>query len=92
MHAVVTNVTIASGQSEGAKKALNTDVVPRVRQAPGFVKGFWALRADGAQGLSMVVFQSKEQAETAAGMVRNGPVPPGVTLSSVEVREIVAEA
>ena len=31
-------------------------------------------------------------AETAAQMVRSGPMPAGVTIGSVEVREVVADA
>ena len=40
----------------------------------------------------MAVFRTKQDAENAMTMVRNSPPPPGVTLNSVEVREVVAEA
>ena len=92
MYAIVTNVSIAPGQVEGSRKALNEQVVPRVKQAPGFVRAYWTIREDSAQGTSMIVFKTKQDADAALAMVRNSPPPPGVTISSAEVREVVAEA
>src|SRR4029453_14801660 len=40
MHAVVSNVSIQAGQFEAARKMLSEEVVPRIRKAPGFVKGY----------------------------------------------------
>jgi len=92
MYAVVTNVSIAPGQFDGARKTLNEQVVPRLKQTQGFVKGFWTVRDDSSQGTSIAVFKTKQDAESAMGMVRNTPAPPGVTVNSVEVREVIAEA
>ena len=92
MHAVIVNVSIAPGHFEASQKVLREQVVPRVKQAPGFVKGYWTVRDDSASGTSMAVFGTKQDAENAMTMVRNSPPPPGVTLNSVEVREVVAEA
>ena len=92
MYAVVVNVSIAPGQFEASQKVLREQVVPRVKQAPGFVKGYWTVRDDSAQGTSMSIFRTQRDAENAMTMVRSSPPPPGVTLNSVEVREVVAEA
>jgi hypothetical protein len=92
MHAVVVTVRIVPDRFEESHKALKEQVIPRVRQAPGLVKGFWTVSPDKTKGLSMVVFQSQQQAETAANGVRSNPLPPGVTLDTMEIREIVAEA
>jgi hypothetical protein len=92
MHAVIGTVTIAAGQTDAARKSLNDDVVPRVKSAPGFVKGYWAASADGAHGTSMLLFKTKQDADNAANMARTSPRPPGVTLDSVDVREVIAEA
>jgi hypothetical protein len=92
MHAVVVTVKIAAGQSDNARKSLQSDVVPRVKQAPGLVRGYWTLSDDAMNGTSVVVFESKAQADAAAQMVRQQPPPGGVTLNSVEVREVVAHA
>jgi hypothetical protein len=92
MYAVIVNVSIAPGQFEASRKVLREQVVPRVKQAPGLVKGYWTVRDDSTQGISMAVFRTKQDAENAMAMVRNSPPPPGVTVNSVEVREVVAEA
>ena len=92
MHAVFTTVRIAAGQFDSARKTLKDDAVPRASQAPGFVKGYWTTNADRTEGTSLVVFQTRENADAAASMARSMAPPAGVTITSVEVREVVAEA
>jgi hypothetical protein len=92
MYALVSTVRIAAGQFETSSKALRTDVIPRVSKAPGFGKGVWTINADKTQGHSVVLFSSKEQADTAAQMARSGPMPGDVTLAYLEIYEVVAEA
>jgi heme-degrading monooxygenase HmoA len=87
MHAVVVQVTITDPES--SEPALREQVVPRVSQAPGFVAGYWT-RKDNT-GLSMTVWESEEAASSAGEMVRS-TAPEGVTVESVEVREVVANA
>ena len=91
MHAVVVSVTIAPGQFEQSQTALHTQVLPRVKQAPGLVHGYRTVSADHLHGGSMAVFDSKEHADAMVAMIRQQPVPPGVTFNSVEVREVVAD-
>ena len=90
MHATVVTVDIAN--FETARKALMEEVVPRARKAPGFLKGYWTVRSDTTQGLSFLVFDTKEHAEGAAQMVRSTQPPPGVKLNSVDIREVIADA
>ena len=87
MHAVVVRVKI--NNSDGAEERLRNDVVPRVSQAPGFKAGYWTRRDDG--GLSMLIFESEENARAAADRVPEN-IPEDVTLQDVEVREVVASA
>ena len=87
MHAVVVNVTISD--PEASEVALRDQVVPRVSQAPGFVAGYWTRKGNG--GLSMSVWDSEDAANSASEMVRS-VAPEGVTVDSVEVREVVASA
>ena len=87
MHAVVVNVTI--DDTEASEVALREQVVPRVSQVPGFVAGYWT-RKDNS-GLSMSVWESEDAANSASEMVRS-VAPEGVTVDSVEVREVVASA
>ncbi|MGH2627399.1 MAG: hypothetical protein ACRDHY_12195 [Anaerolineales bacterium] len=87
MHAVVVRVTISD---EGAGvAALRDKVVPQISQAPGFVAGYWTRKEN--TGLSMIVFESEDAARAASERIP-GTVPEGVTLESVEVREVVANA
>ena len=92
MHALYATVTIAEGQGDAAQKALKEQVVPRVRSAPGFVKGIWTVSPDRRSGASIVVFKTEQDANNAAQMARSNPTPPGVTLGSVAVCEVAAEA
>ena len=87
MHAVIVRVTL--NDVEAATSALHERVVPEVSQAPGFVTGHWT-RKDNS-GLSMVVFESEEAANSASERLKS-TVPDPVTLESVEVREVVAHA
>jgi hypothetical protein len=50
--------------------------VPRVSQAPGFVAGYWTRADDGSNGLSMLVFESGDNARAAADMIREGAERP----------------
>ena len=92
MHAVVVRVNI--GDPETAEQGLREQVVPQVSKAPGFVAGYWTRSDEGGNGLSMLVFDSEEAARGAAERLQ-GPEairPDTVTIESVEVREVLANA
>jgi len=91
MYAVVVRVKVKD--VERAQQVLESEVVPGVSGAPGFKAGYWTRSTDGGEtnGLSMVVFDSEENARAAADRV-SGMLPETVTLDSVEVREVVASA
>jgi hypothetical protein len=86
VHAVVVKVTV--NDREAAEKRLREEIVPRVSQLPGVVGGYWT-RSEGADGLSMVVFESEDAARAAADQVPQ-MVSEAVTLEKVEVREVIA--
>jgi hypothetical protein len=91
MHAVVVKVTI--NDLESATAALREEVVPRASGAPGFVAGYWTRSADASNGLSMLLLDSEEAAKAASQMIESaGPPSDAITLDSVEVREVVANA
>jgi hypothetical protein len=77
MHAVVVRVSIKD--ADGAQKALEEQVVPRVKQAPGFVAGYWTRSDDRSNGQGMIVFDSEDAARAAADQLRAN-VPDPVTL------------
>jgi hypothetical protein len=89
MHAVLTNVTV--NDRAAAEDYLRGQVVPNVKQAPGFVAGYWV--RDGGEGRGVVVFESEDAARAASERIseRIGGNP-GVTLNSVTVGEVVASA
>jgi hypothetical protein len=84
MHAVVTHATI--NDQDAATANLQSDVVPTLKQAPGFVSAYFvAFRGD--KGVSVVVWESEEAARTSA---ERRPPGVGVTFDTVEVGEVVA--
>lgn len=87
MYAVVVRVNIED--ESDATERLRQEVVPRVSQAPGFVAGYWTRKDD--TGLSMLIFESEEDATNAEGRVREN-MPAAVALQSTEIREVVASA
>ena len=89
MHAVV--VRVSFNDVEIARKTLSERVVPAASQSPGFVAGYWTWSDDQSNGLSMIVFESDDAARTLAERIR-GMAPEGVTVDSIEVREVVASA
>jgi hypothetical protein len=92
MHAVVVRVTVHD--VDAARKGLRDEIVPRVKQAPGFVAGYWTGSEDTGDGLAMLVFESEDAARAAAGRIESDPMPnpDAVTRESVEVREVVEHA
>jgi hypothetical protein len=87
MYAVVATVDITD--SESATRALAEQVIPMVKQAPGFVGGYW-VQLDEGHGTSVVVFETEEQARSGAPKVGAGPS--GVTFTSVQFGEVAGHA
>jgi hypothetical protein len=88
MHAIVVRVALSEDDSASLDE-LREQVVPQVSQAPGFVAGYW-VRLDGErQGASVIVFDSEDNARSAADRFQP---PEGVTLESMDVGEVVASA
>jgi heme-degrading monooxygenase HmoA len=87
MYAVVTTDDITDRTA--ADKTVVEQVMPMVKQAPGFVGGYW-VRFDGGQGASVVVFETEEQARAGAPKVGGGA--PGVTFTNVMVGEVAGHA
>jgi hypothetical protein len=94
MHALVVRVTIHD--ADRTREVLDNQVVPQVTAAPGFKAGYWTWSTGGGglNGLSMLVFDSEENARGAGDRI--SAIAAGrrddVTLDGVEVREVVASA
>jgi hypothetical protein len=94
MHALLVRVTIHN--ADRTREVLNSQVVPQVSGAPGFKTGYWTWTTGGGEtnGLSMVIFDSEENARAAGDRVSAiaADARDDVTLDGVEVREVVASA
>ena len=94
MNALIVRVTIHNAAR--TREVLNSQVVPQVSGAPGFKTGYWTWSSGGAglNGLSMIIFDSAENARAAGDRVSAvaAAARDDVTLDGVEVREVVASA
>jgi hypothetical protein len=86
MHAVLVKVKLSDDPDP---TILREQVVPRVKELPGFVAGYWV--RDGEIGRSMVIFESEETARAASDRVPS-MMPSGATIESNTVTEVVAHA
>src|SRR5262245_31826721 len=88
MHAALVRLTVDPEQAPAAAEALTSDILPRVRSAPGLVAGYWLEPADG-QGFALVLFETEEQAREAAPPVSSWDAP-GIDITEVELRRVAA--
>jgi hypothetical protein len=70
---------------------VETNVLPRARQAPGIVSGFWVTYMAGAT-LNVLVFESEDAARSALEPIRSAPRPPWMQLESADVYEVLASS
>lgn len=88
MHAVLVNVTI--NDPDEAPKMLQSEVIPRVSAAPGFVAGYWMSPAEN-KGWSVILFESEDAARAVSEGIESPPEG-FVTVESVQVQEVIAHA
>lgn len=93
MYATFAVVDIDASRADEAEKLLEEFTLPSARSLEGFVRGTWIRTKDGSEGRGLVVFDTEEHAQAATETIRQGPPPEApVTLRSVEVLEVLAEA
>lgn len=93
MYAVFTEVNATESNTEAAREFLPQYAAPAAREH-GAKGGYW-LAPQGGRGVAIVVFETEEEARKVAAMFRVGepPMPgspEGVTVKTVEVREVLA--
>ena len=93
MYAVFTEVNANESHIEAGREFLPQRAAP-MAQERGAKGGYW-LAPQGGRGVAIVVFETEEEARTAAAMFRVGEppmpdAPEGVTVKTVEVREVLA--
>jgi hypothetical protein len=89
MHAIIVSVSISDG--EAATEHLRNEIVPQVKQAPGFVAGYWVRIQGGDKGRGTMVFETEDAARAVAEQITQNPGE-AVTLDSVDVGEVVESA
>lgn len=72
-----------------ARRGLTEEVIPSLKQAPGFVDAYF-VQLDDSHGISIVVFETEEQSR--AGAPPAGASAPGVTLAKTEFGEVIGSA
>lgn len=92
MYALVVRVTIHN--ADRTREVLKSQVVPQVSGAPGFKAGYWTWSDGSEDGLSMIMFDSADNARAVGERIRAiaSDATDDVTLESTEVREVVASA
>ena len=93
MYAVFAEVNADESQTDIAREFLSNIVAPRARD--GGAKGGYWLAPAGGRGVSIVVYEDEEAARTMASRLTVGErpspeAPEGVTVRTVEVREVLA--
>jgi len=89
MYAVFSSVEILPETSEKtAIRFLNDELVPMLKQAPGFVKGTWF--GNDREGHGVVLYDTEEQAKQGLQVI--GFEPGGVKVTSSEVYRLHGEA
>jgi hypothetical protein len=77
---------------EQGRTFLREQVIPSLKQAPGFVSGAWVKLGEN-EGTSIIIFDSEEAARAGAEQLRQNPPPSSaVALNSIEIGEVVEQA
>lgn len=93
MYAMLVTVKLDAARADEADRALHEITVPAVRSHDGFVRGLWLRDPDKSRGRGVVVFESEQHATAAAdGIRQQPPSDTPVTVESVEIFEVAAEA
>ena len=93
MYGLFIEVNADESGLEAAREMLPKVAVPMAREA-GATAGYWLAPQDG-RGVSVLVFHSEDEARAVAARFELGKppmpdAPAGVTVKTVEVREVIA--
>ena len=94
-HAVVGIWNLADGFVEEQEGGLEKEVLPLVRQFPGFVAGYWLADRTTHRSYSFILMEDEEAARRFKATVEGNPLgreKVGVSNESLAIVELVAEA
>lgn len=89
MHAVLIEVDVRGVDREQGLQMLREQVVPSIKQLPGFHSGVWLPGNDEGKGLSLTLWDTKQNARTMADRFGIGSSPAmSASIARCEVREV----
>ena len=89
MFAVVVRESGDAEQIDQAGDLVRENVVPRLREAPGFVSAVFTSDGSG-RTLNVFAFESETTARAALEAARRAPRPPFIALDSAELVRVLA--
>src|SRR5215213_10501875 len=97
MYAAIGVWNMEVGNWDEQQRALHEEIVPMVRQSPGFVSGYWMADRAASKTYTTIVWENEETAQRFKGFVlgeerqeaREGG---GVINESFVIAEVLAEA
>jgi hypothetical protein len=95
MHGVLGLWTMDFARRDSQEHELRERIVPRVSNAPGFVRGAWAREVGGNRSVSFIVFDDESSARDFMRAVRDNAGPQktaGVANDELVLVELDAEA
>lgn len=88
MYAVAVSVSVDPGKQNEAQEALRSNIIPRIKEAPGLVSAYF-MQPGGGYGYSLLIFDSEQNANSAKKMAEDAPRPEFVKLGTVQVMEVI---
>ena len=86
MFAAVITLSIDPAHAPAAAAAFTTEILPKVRSAPGLVAAYWLDPEDG-RGLGFLLFDTEENARQSTPPISNWAAP-GVTIHHADFRRV----
>ncbi len=91
MHARIARTVVDRTSTRPPAKSSKQKSLPGFDRSRGVVAGYWFEPVDG-RGLNVIVCESKEVAAMPVPNAQPGDSPaPGVTVESVEIREVIGQ-
>ena len=93
MFAVIGRAEIDADRVAEVEAILSQQLLPAVKEMPGFVSGTWTRSLDDKSGRSVVVFDSEDSARAALEAAKGMAPPPGapLTFGTFDVVTVVAQ-
>jgi hypothetical protein len=93
MHAVLIEVDVANVDEAEGLQTLREQIVPAIKNLPGFQSGTWLPGNEEGRGLSLTVWDTEEHARVMADRFGIGSSPTeSAWIARCEIREVAASA